>query len=56
MGFGLSQVDSTQTLPTVEMMTNMGFYDILQVDPASHERTLKRAFANLARICHPDKG
>ena len=38
------------------MMTTMGFYEILQEDPSSHERTLKRAFTNLARICHPDKG
>ena len=38
------------------MLTTMGFYEILQVDPASHERTLKRAFTKLARIYHPDNG
>ena len=45
-----------QTLPTAEMMTTMGFYEILQVDPGDTGRTLRPSFAKLAKLHHPDKG
>ena len=43
-------------VPTLEMMAVMGYYEILGVEPAAHQRTIKRGFVALAKLCHPDKG
>ena len=50
------KLETVEQEQTIEEFMGLGFYELLGVEPGVTGRTLTKAFQQLARKHHPDKG